>query len=143
MPMAVPGDPVENERILKRRAESLVAWEAERLKPRTKKKAAPRKTIWRPKRDKNAYERTRYATNPISRAKKRLRGMMAEYRRYQWAIKWELALPRFIAKALSESESATKAGPTTPSTTTKSATSPAPNIVKTKQNGAVNAVDAR
>ena len=92
MPMAVPGDPLENELVLARLAASIAA----------RKKASPWKKGKRDPVKRAAYDRMVYATDPVARAKKRLRVIKRDYRRYQWAIKWELALPGYIARARAE-----------------------------------------
>lgn len=111
MPMAVPGDPVEIEAYLKRAAVALIEYEARKGKPKRVRPytEARRKydRAWRAKNPeakvkRRAREQMKYETDAIWRAKKRLRTMRSDFARYQWAIKWELALPRLLAKVMAE-----------------------------------------
>ena len=101
MPMAVPGDPVENEKVLKRMTDALMALHPVPVEAPAPKRAPTKKRI-RNRATANEYERTRYAKNAVMRAKRRFRGMKGDYARYQWAIKWELAWPRFLERAMNE-----------------------------------------
>lgn len=101
MPMAVPGDPVENEKVLKRMAAAMAALHPAPTRAPAPMRAPAKKRI-RNKVTKNEYERARYASHAVTRAKRRFRGMKGDYARYQWAIKWELAWPRFLEKAMNE-----------------------------------------
>lgn len=112
MPMAVPGDPAENEKVLKRMASALIEAslqkkQPKRVRPYTEKRRQYDRE-WYAKnphaRDvKRAYDRRRYESDVVYRAKKRLRGLREHYARYDWAIKWDLALPGCVEKVLKES----------------------------------------
>lgn len=109
MPITVPGDPVENAKYLAR------ADEAAREFKRNQKRQRIRAAEWRREYDRKYYasnadqrakkrerERNKYTSDIVSLARKRLRNQKDSHSRYQWAIKWELALPRLLAKIIAE-----------------------------------------
>lgn len=113
MPMAVPGDPEENERVLKRMADGLIAFRRKRAAQRrdyrrrnVEKERATQRAYYKNnphvRERKLAYAREKMRTDVMTRARKRLRSMKTDYSRYQWAIKWEMALPRLVAKVMAE-----------------------------------------